>query len=105
MVTSMRKPSEIIALAVADPRYKPMNAGFDENSFEYLCLLLSYMARHSEITEAECSAARYVINKAIRPYSTLSGYMAINYGYAYLNRQQFMHFWDQLIQKLQAKGR
>ena len=105
MLTAMRKPSEIIALAVADKRYVPMYEGFDPNKYEYLCLLLKHMDIHEEITEAERIEAVRAIRARLQPCASLTAYIICELGIEFLNQRQFMHFWDQFIQTLQSQGR
>jgi hypothetical protein len=101
----MRKPSEIIALAVADKHYDPMNSCIHSGKYAYLCNLINHLEISGEITLEEYRGAVHAIIEALCGHHTLSNYLGHRLKAFEINRAQYMHFWDQLIQKLQIQGR
>lgn len=103
-----RKTSDVIALAVNDPRYLQ---GWEGEMF--LCKMLERLRDESVVTHIECARAHLVIDKAIDFEITLYSYLFRNRvpGYRQANSANKrrendirIQFWAMLCMRLKTKG-
>jgi hypothetical protein len=108
MTKQQRKTSDVIALAVNDPRYLRGNDGE-----MFLCRMLECMRIEGVIAHLECHAARQTIDEAINGSCTLYSHLWANdvKGFrqacsTYKRRKNDIRvqFWAMLCMKLKAKG-
>lgn len=105
-----RKTSDVIALAVADPRYL-----VDSLEGEmFLCRMLKVMRGEGTITHAECESAHNTIDWAINDNCTLYSHLFDKRvkGYreagSHVDRQPNdirIQFWAMLCMRLKAQGK
>lgn len=103
-----RKTSDVIALAVNDPRYL---SGWCGEMF--LCKMLECLRNENTITHRECHAAHKVIDAAMHSNCTLyshlwtnnvKGYRFASAAYSRRKNDIRVQFWAMLCMRLKTKG-
>lgn len=110
-----RKTSDVLALAVADPRYLADWVGFTGGETQpFLCNLLGKLCMEGIITNVECVKAKETIEDSIHLNCTLYSYMGRMKVRGYkaaacsIPKQPNdirIQFWAMLCMRLKAQGK
>lgn len=108
------KTSDVIALAVADPRYLAPWSGITCDTEPFLCNMIAKLHKEGHITQMEAVKARSTIEDAISNNCTLFSFLSRNRvsgfraGACDVPRQPNdirIQFWAMLCMRLKAQGK
>lgn len=104
------KTSDVIALAVADPRYLSVH----DNAEFFLCRMLKVIRDEGTITHTECHAAHNTIDRTINYKCTLYNHLfcervkGFREAASHVTKQPNdirVQFWAMLCMRLKAQGK